>query len=136
MEQNNIDFKIVLNMSLAIENNKVNITIKNIDLNPAMITLSGERRIEESKTIQANHEKKTLHDIILETAKKLKFEMGKETFSASDLYKQASINYPEINRASFGANVISAAPEHNSWKHYPNKKELLTYLGKGKFKLK
>jgi hypothetical protein len=135
MKPKNVDFTIILNMSLVIENNKINVAVKNIDLNPAMVTFPMEESVEESRITYQDQKRKTLHEIIVETAKKLT-EMGRETFSASDLYKQAIITYPAIKKPGFNANVISAAPEHNSWKHYPNRKKLLTYLGKGTYKLR
>lgn len=136
MEMSKIDFSITINMSLVLQSNKANISIKDVELKPAVITLpiqlsEGERQIYTKKK-----DKKTIHDIVVETAQRIVAEKDQAIFSASDLFHLAEGRYPYLNRNSFSAHVISAAPEHPSWKHYPNRKKLLTFLGKGKYKLR
>ena len=80
-------------------------------------------------------EKKTNHDIILQTAKKYVVDSGQNEFTGAKLFHLARLNHPGLKRNSFAAQVISAAPNHPSQRHYPNRKDFFTYLGKGCYKL-
>jgi hypothetical protein len=79
--------------------------------------------------------KKTIHDIILQTAKKLVIDAGQNKFTGARLYHLARLRHPGLKRNTFAAQVIAAAPNHSSHRHYPNRKDFFTYLGKGNYKL-
>ena len=132
---NTIEFSILVNLSLKLEGEMANVSIKDVELKPALISLPIKQKIED--TIPKGWERgRTLHDIILETVKDYISETGNETFSAADLYHFSKKKYPNLKRNSFNAHVIAAAPNHTSWQHYSTKKRYLYYLGNGKYKLK
>jgi hypothetical protein len=66
----------------------------------------------------------------LESAKKVSKAENEGVFSSVDLLNQAMEKYPELNKKSFNTTVISAAPEHTSWKYY-QWKELSGLPGQG-----
>ncbi len=80
---------------------------------------------------------KTLFDIVLEIAKSWVAESGTSQFTAAQLYHEALDRYPELNlkRNSWGAHVISCAPDHPSYKNYTSKRNYFTYMGKGLYRL-
>ena len=131
-----IDFAITINMSLNLKEEQASISIKNVELKPAILSLPIRLSIEDQPVMAGQAEKKTIHDIVLETAKKYVSGKRVNEFGAADLFHLALETYPDLKRNSFGANVIAAAPDHSSWKHYANTKDYLTYLGKGRYKLK
>ena len=68
---NELNFSITINLSITLEEDKASINIKNVDLLPAVVSLPvrlGSRDRKASSRI----EKKTIHDIILQTAKKVR----------------------------------------------------------------
>lgn len=132
---NSIDFTISINLSLDLNENKANISIKNVNLNPAIVSLPMRLPIQEQQVI-AGGRKKTIHDIALETAKRFVSETGAIEFTAANLYNLALEDYPQLKRNSFSAHVIAAAPDHPSHGHYANRKDYLIYLGDGKYRLK
>jgi len=80
---------------------------------------------------------KTLFDIVLDTAKSWVAESGTNQFTAAQLYHTALDRYPELNlkRNSWGAHVISSAPDHPSYRNYTSKRNYFTYMGKGLYRL-
>jgi hypothetical protein len=80
---------------------------------------------------------KTLFDIVREIAKSWVAESGTSQFTAAQLYHEALDRYPELNlkRNSWGAHVISCAPDHPSYKNYTSKRNYFTYMGKGLYRL-
>ncbi len=80
---------------------------------------------------------KTLFDIVLDTAKSWVTESGTSQFTAAQLYHEALDRYPELNlkRNSWGAHVISSAPDHPSYRNYTSKRNYFTYMGKGLYRL-
>ncbi len=80
---------------------------------------------------------KTLFDIVLDTAKTWVATSGTSQFTAAQLYHEALDRYPELNlkRNSWGAHVISSAPDHPSYKNYTSKRNYFTYMGKGLYRL-
>ena len=80
---------------------------------------------------------KTLFDIVLDTAKNWIEESGTSQFTAAQLYHSALDKYPELNlkRNSWGAHVISCAPDHPSYGNYTSKRNYFTYMGKGLYRL-
>ena len=131
-----IDFAIKLNFSLYLDETTISLSVKNVELHPAMVTLPNALQVDKYVTPKKDKGKKTLHEIVEETAREFVAKTGKNEFSAADLLRLAREKYPDLNPRSFRAHVIAAAPEHPSWKHYPNRKNYLIYLGKGKYKLR
>ena len=129
-----INFAITINLSLTLEEDKANISIKNVDLKPAIISLPIRLSAQEQPTT-VEIKKKTIHNIVLETARKWISDTGLNEFAAADLLHLARETYPDLKRNTFSAQVIAAAPNHTSWEHYPNRKDYLIYLGNGKYKL-
>jgi len=80
---------------------------------------------------------KTLFDIVLEIAKSWVATSGTSQFTAAQLYHEALDRYPELNlkRNSWGAHVISSAPDHPSYRNYTSKRSYFTYMGKGLYRL-
>ncbi len=128
-----VDFAITINVSLVLGSEQATLSIKNVDLKPAVIALP--LPIQETSRPEKQPQKKTIHEIVLETARNYVNKTGKRTFTAADLFKSARKSYPAMKRGSFSAHVIAAAPEHPSWKHYANRKGYLYYLGKGTYRL-
>lgn len=124
-----VDFAVTINMRLSLGGDRVAVSVRNVDLNPAMISLS-----VEGVTPKLN-EKKTYHDIIREMAQEL-VDAGKKAFSAADLYNRAKGRYPYVKRHVFSNRVMAAAPEHGSWESLSGKKDFLKYLGNGKYEMK
>jgi hypothetical protein len=136
MKKQKIDFTLMVNMSLEITKNTARVIVKNIKVKPATVTLPIAVRTKEKKATSKKKLGKPIHDIVLEAAKKLSKKADQGIFKAKDLYQLAIGNYPDLNKKSFNTYVISAAPEHTSWKHYRNGKDYLVYLGKGTYKLR
>jgi hypothetical protein len=130
-----LNFSITINLSLTLKEDKASINIKNVDLIPAVVSvpvrLNSRDRISPSKT----RKKMTIHDIILQTAKKCVVDTGINKFTGAKLFHLALLNNPRLKRNTFAAQVIAAAPNHSSHRHYPNRKDYFTYLGKGYYKL-
>jgi hypothetical protein len=125
-----IDFAITVNMTLSLDGGTASVSVKNVDLKPAMISLP----MRDIRT-QAD-EQKTYHQIVFEVAQKTVVETGKDVFTAADLYNRARQKYPHIKRSTFNNRVMAAAPKHPSYKHLSGKKDFLEFLGEGKYKLK
>ncbi len=79
----------------------------------------------------------TLFDIMLETARSFVQEMGTNEFSGAELYHTALEKYPELNlkRNSWGAHMISCAPNHPSYRHSTARRSYFRYLGDGRYSL-
>jgi hypothetical protein len=130
-----LSFSITINLALTLKEDKASINIKNVDLIPAVVSvpvrLNSRDRISPSKT----RKKMTIHDIILQTAKKCVVDTGQNRFTGAKLYHLALLNHPGLKRNTFAAQVIAAAPNHSSHRHYPNRKDYFSYLSKGYYKL-
>jgi hypothetical protein len=130
-----LSFSITINLALTLKEDKASINIKNVDLIPAFVSvpvrLNSRDRITPSKT----RKKMTIHDIILQTAKKCVVDTGQNRFTGAKLYHLALLNHPGLKRNTFAAQVIAAAPNHSSHRHYPNRKDYFSYLSKGYYKL-
>jgi hypothetical protein len=125
-----VDFAVTINLTLRLNGDKVGISVRNVDLKPAMISLPIEPVAAQVE------ERKTYHDIILEQAKEIVNETGKDLFTAAMLYNRARQKYPHIRRNTFNNRVMAAAPDHPSYKHLTGTKAFLKFLGEGKYKLK
>jgi len=129
-----LNFSITINLSLTLEEDKARINIKNVDLIPAVVSLP-KRLNSWNRTASSKTVKKTVHDIILQTAKKYVIDTGQNKFTGAKLFNLSLLDHPGLKRNTFAAQVIAAAPTHPSHRHYPNQKDYFIYLGKGKYKL-
>jgi len=130
-----LNFSITLNLSLELKGNKACINIENVDLIPAVVSLPVSLDLPDIVSGPNPQKKKTIHDIILQTAKKCVIDTGQNKFTGAKLYHLARLHHPGLKRNTFAAQVIAAAPNHSSHRHYPNQKDYFTYLGKGYYKL-
>ncbi len=110
--------------SLVIKVNEATINLK-LDMTNGV---GGKLKLERGKT---------LFDIVLDVAKSWVEDTGTSQFTAAQLYHEALDRYPELNlkRNSWGAHVISSAPEHPSYGNYTSKRNYFTYMGKGLYRL-
>ncbi len=129
-----LNFSISINLSLTLKEDKARINIKNVDLIPAVVSLP-HHLISRDRKASSKTEKKTVHDIILQTAKKYVIDTGQNEFTGAKLFNLSLLDHPRLKRNTFAAQVIAAAPNHPSHRHYPNRKDYFTYLGKGNYKL-
>ena len=129
-----IDFSITINLSLTLKEDKASINIKNIDLTPAVISLPASLSSRYRKTLPRS-KKKTIHEIILQTAKKVVLDSGLNKFTGAKLFNLSLVQHPGLKRNTFAAQVIAASPSHPSQRHYPNRKDYFNYLGKGYYEL-
>jgi len=128
-----IDFAITINLTLSLEGESATVSVKHVDLKPAMITLPIKVSAEHLESIE---KKKTYHQIIAEVAKEFISKTGKEVFTAANLYHLARDKYPYVKRNTFNNRVMAAAPEHPSYKHLSGTRDFLSFLGEGKYSLK
>ncbi len=131
-----LNFSITLNLSLTLKEDKVSLGVRNVDLIPAVVSLPVEVASPKKVSKPEAQKKKTIHDIILQTARKCVIDAGQNKFTGARLYHLARLQHPGLKRNTFAAQVIAAAPNHSSHRHYPNRKDFFTYLGKGQYKLK
>lgn len=78
---------------------------------------------------------KNMYDIILETAREVIQRKGFNRFSAPELYYIALEKYPKLKRNSFMSRVIACAPDHPSYKHHVSRRDYLSHIGPGLYKL-
>jgi len=130
-----LNFSITINLSLTLKEDKASINIKNVDLIPAVVSLPVSLNSGDSISQPKPQKKRTVHDIILQTAKNCVVDAGQNKFTGAKLYHLARLNHPGLKRNTFSAQVIAAAPNHSSHRHYPNRKDYFTYLDKGYYKL-
>jgi len=129
-----LNFSITINLSLTLAEDKAAISIKNVDLVPAVVSLPAGLKSKSRRT-SSKAGKKTVHDIILQTARKHVVDSGRNKFTGAILFNLSLLDHPGLKRNTFAAQVIAAAPNHSSHRHYPNRKDYFTYLGKGYYKL-
>ncbi len=131
-----LNFSITINLSLTLKKDEAHINIKDVDLIPAVVSLPYRLNASDrAKADSSETKKKTVHDIILQTAKKYVIDTGQNEFTGAKLFNLSLLDHPRLKRNTFAAQVIAAAPTHPSHRHYPNQKDYFTYLGKGKYKL-
>ncbi len=136
MRKKGMKFVLTVDMALQVRNGSAQVVVKDVRIKPPEVSLplgAGPAKGQRPRRKKAG---KSIHDIVLESARKVSRNREDGVFSSVDLYRQASRKYPELNRKSFNTTVISAAPEHTSWKYYRNGKDYLVYLGKGKYRLR
>lgn len=136
MRKKNLKFVLTINAALEIKNGQAQVVVKDVKVKPSRVSLPVEAVPDKKEKTARKKLGKSIHDIVLESAKKVSKKADEGIFSSVDLFDQAIKKYPELNKKSFNTTVISAAPEHTSWKYYRNGKDYLIYLGKGKYKLR
>lgn len=128
-----IDCAITINLKLTLEKDSAKVTIKEVDLRPAMVKLPIQEVVGQIEPIK---ERKTYHQIIVEVAQEFVSQTGNKVFTAADLFKIAKQKYPHIKRDVFYNRMMAAAPEHTSYVHLSGRKAFLNFLGQGKYSLK
>ena len=129
-----LNFSVTINLSLTLKEDKASINIEKVDLIPAVVSLP-VRLDARYKTDSSRTKKKTIHDIILQTAKKYVLDSGQNKFTGAKLFNLSLVQHPGLKRNTFAARVIAAAPNHPSHRHSSTRKDYFTYLGKGSYKL-
>jgi hypothetical protein len=129
-----LNFSISINLTLTLKGDKASINIKNVDLVPAVVSLPLHLKSRDMAA-PPKSKRRTIHDIILHTAQKYVVDAGQNKFTGAKLFNLSRLSYPGLKRNTFAAQVIAAAPNHPSHRHYPNRKDFFSYLGKGYYKL-
>ncbi len=136
MKKKSLKFVLMINATLEIKGDQAQVVMKGIKVKPSTISLPIDiAPVKKSKRVKKKLGK-PIHDIVLESAKAVSKKANEGIFTTVDMYNMAMKKYPELNKGSFNTTVISAAPEHTSWKYYKHGKDYLVYLGKGKYKLR
>ena len=126
-----VAFSIPVTGTIQIQGNSLVIKVNEATINMKLDMadeVGGKLKLERGKT---------LFDIVLEIAKSWVATSGTSQFTAAQLYHEALDRYPELNlkRNSWGAHVISCAPDHPSYGNYTSKRNYFTYMGKGLYRL-
>ncbi|UCF94798.1 MAG: hypothetical protein JSW39_11800 [Desulfobacterales bacterium] len=129
-----LNYSITISLALTLKKDKASINIENVDLRPAVVSLPS-RSDSLDGTTPSKTNKKTIHDIILETAQNYVVDAGQNKFTGAKLFHLSLLNHPKLKRNTFAAQVIAAAPNHPSHRHYRNRKDYFTYLGNGYYKI-
>jgi hypothetical protein len=130
-----LKYSITINLALTIKDDDASIQLENVDLMPSVIGPPDPNKSRRKKA-RSKTQKKTIHDIILQTAQKYVLDSGQNKFTGAKLFNLSLVRHPELKRKSFAAQMIAAASNHPSQRHYSNRKDYFTYLGKGCYKLK
>jgi hypothetical protein len=136
MRKKSVKFVLMVNAVLEIKGDQAEVVVKNFKIKPSSVSLPIEAAPAKKEKPVRKKRGKSIHEIILESAKKVSKKVDKGIFSSVDLFNMAIKKYPGLNKKSFNTTIISAAPEHNSWKYYPSGRDYLVYLGKGRYKLR
>jgi hypothetical protein len=136
MKKKTVKFMLMVNAVLEVKGDQAQVLVKNIKVKPSTVSLPIEVAPAKKGKPAKKKARKLIHDIILESAKKVSKKADEGVFTSVDLFSQAIKKYPDLNKKSFNTTIISAAPEHTSWKYYKHGKDYLVYLGKGKYKLR
>ena len=127
-----ISFSIPISGAINFDGESITLTI-----NRTETTIHIEPETPKGKHISLEPGK-TMYDLVLETARQVvKEEFEENRFTAAQLYHTALDRYPELNlkRNSWGAHVISCAPDHPSYGNYTSKRNYFTYMGNGRYRL-
>jgi len=76
----------------------------------------------------------TIGQVILEVAQGLA-ERGQDHFSTPELYREALIRYPDINRGSFWSQIIACTINHPSRRHHRTQADFLVRVAPGVYRL-
>jgi len=126
----NVVFSIPVTGTIWLEGDSLRITVSET-------TVTMKLEPEEAQRKLTLEQGRTLFDIMLDTARSFVQEMGSSEFTGAELYHLALEKYPELNlkRNSWGAHVISCAPNHPSYRHYTARRSFFRYLGDGRYSL-
>lgn len=124
-------FGIPITGTIRIEGDSLTITVSETKIT---MKLDMQHEVRGKLTLERG---KTLHDIVLATARAFVEETGTDEFTAAELLHLAREKHPELNlkRNSWGSHVISCAPNHPSHHHYTSRRRYFRYLGKGRYSL-
>ena len=90
-----LNFSITINLSLTLKKDEAHINIKDVDLIPAVVSLpyrlKSSDRADSSET-----KKKTVHDIILQTAQKYVIDTGQNEFTGAKLFNLSLLDHPRF----------------------------------------
>lgn len=126
-----ISFSIPVSGIIRIDEDSITITVNKAE---TVIHLEPIPRKEKRISLEKG---RTMFDIVLDAAKTFVEETGTNRFTAAELYHTALDKHPTLNlkRNSWGAHVISCAPEHPSYMHYTSRRNYFSYIGKGLYRL-
>ena len=107
-----------------------------IKVNETTITMKLEPDEEAPRKLMLEAGR-TLFDVVLDAARSFVQETGTNEFTGAELYHIALRKHPELNlkRNSWGAHVISCAPNHPSYRHSTARRSYFRYLGNGRYSL-
>ncbi|MBT8332319.1 MAG: hypothetical protein KJP06_08320 [Deltaproteobacteria bacterium] len=128
-------YSITINLALTIKGDDASVRLENVDLIPSGVMLPDPDKSSRQRA-RFKPKKKTTHDIILQTARKYVLDSGQNKFTGAKLFNLSLVRHPELKRNTFAAQMIAAASNHPSQRHYSNRKDFFTYLGKGSYRLK
>ncbi len=79
----------------------------------------------------------TIFDLVLEAARTLVRETGRNEFSPAELYHTAKEKHPDLDlkRNSWSSHVMSSAPNHPSYRYYTARRKFFRYHGGGRYSL-
>ena len=92
---NALNFSITINLSLTLKEDKASINIKNVGLTPAVVSLP-VRLNSQYRKATSKAKKKTIHDIILQTAKKYVLDSGQNKFTGAKLFNLSLVQHPGL----------------------------------------
>jgi len=126
-----VAFSIPVSGSIELQGDSLTIRIRETTITMKM---EPEEKTRSKITLERG---KTLFDIVLESARSYVEETDSDEFTAAELFHLAKGRHPELDlrRNSWGAHVISSAPNHPSFKHYTAKRRYFRYLGRGRYSL-
>ena len=99
-----LNFSITINLSLTLKENKASINIKNVDLIPAVISLPARLNSRDRTASSKTQKKKTIHDIILQTAKKYV-----DRYRPKQVYRRKAFSYSAFEPSRIKKKYIRSA---------------------------
>jgi hypothetical protein len=124
-----VHFGLPISGVIRIDGDEVTITVNRAD---TTVFLGPEVRPGGRISLESG---KTMFGIILETAQEIVKRKGVNRFTASEVYHEALMTYPELKRNSFMSRIISSTPNHSSFKHYASKRDYFSRIAPGIYTL-
>ncbi len=126
-----IAFSIPVTGTIWIEGDSLRITVSETTVT---MKLEPDEEAPRKLTLEPG---RTLFDIVLDAARSFIQETGTNEFTGAELYHIALGKYPELNlkRNTWGAHMISCAPNHPSYHHSTARRSFFRYLGDGRYSL-
>ena len=124
-----IAFSIPVSGVIRINEDSIVVTVNRAE---TIISIEPVTKKEERISLEKG---RTIFDIVLDVAREVIKMTGTNQFSAAELYHQAMERYPDLKRNSWGSHVIACAPNHPSCKHYSSKRDYLSYVQNGRYRL-